>query len=90
MGDNLDYFKNETNLSEFNNLSLEERAKLALRTYAFSNVKVKNDGCSLLDLEPYLEAWAYLEENKYVILVGGTPKSGASYKITPEGREFID
>ncbi len=83
-------FKDKITLSEFNKLSLEERAQIALRNYFHEEVKIENDAGSLLHLEQYLEAWAYLEKNKYVNLVGGTPKSGAAYKITKKGLNFMD
>ena len=58
----------EITLTEFNKLSLEERAQVVLR----------------------IQPWAYLEKEGYVVLVGGTPKSGASYKITNKGLGFMD
>jgi hypothetical protein len=77
-------------LSEFGKFSLEKRAQIALRNYFYEEEKIENDGHSLFSLEPFVEAWAYLEENEYVTLVGGTPKSGAAYKITKKGLELMD
>jgi len=77
------------NLSKFNKLPLEERAQIALRNY-FHGEKLENDVTSLIHLQPFVKSWAYLEKEGYVVLVGGTPKSGASYKITNKGLEFMD
>jgi hypothetical protein len=84
----------EINLSYFNKLSLEERTQIALRNYFWTdkkdNVSLKNDVIDLFKFKPLLEAWAHAERSNYVEIVGGTPKSGASYNITKEGLEFMD
>ena len=83
-------FKDKITLSEFNELPLEERAHIALRDYFYEEVKIENDVHSLIHLEKYIEAWAYLEKEKHVVLEGGTPKSGARYSITKKGLDFMD
>jgi len=35
------------------------------------------------------EAIKYIEQNNYWEIVGGTPKSGASHKITEKGLKYI-
>lgn len=84
-----DFEKKIISVSELRELPLEERAQFVLRNYASREVEIKGEG-SLLSFQPYLDAWAYLEDNKYVEIVGGTPKSGVSYKITREGILFMD
>ena len=84
--------------SKFKELSLEERAQIMVRNHFWGDdekaeVKIKMDdaeGGLFIVSEPFIEAWAYAEQNKYVELVGGTPKSGPAYKITREGLKFMD
>lgn len=80
-------------MSEFNKQSLEERTQLAIIHYFWkgtpAEINIKLDVPSLADTNPYLEAWANAEENNYVEIVGGTPKSGAAYKITKKGLDFV-
>jgi hypothetical protein len=79
----------EMSLSEFSKLSLEERAKIVLKNH-YEGKKMKADGTFLLSLAPLIETWNYLEKNDYVMLTGGTPKSGASYGITDKGLLFMN
>ena len=75
----------EKTYEEFVKLPLEERAKIVLKT-SHEGSKMKGRGSFI----PIVEAWNYLRENKYIILTGGPPKSGAKYGITGEGLIFID
>jgi hypothetical protein len=83
-------------LSEFSKLPLEERAQIMVRNHFWNDnekeeVKIKaDDGGHIINAQPFLEAWAYAEKEKYVELVGGTPKSGPRYKVTSEGLQFMD
>jgi hypothetical protein len=77
-------------LSKFNKLPLEERAQIAIKNIFYEEAKIENDEISLLHFGPFIESLAYLEKNGYVALVGGTPKSRVSYRITKKGVEFMD
>jgi len=81
--------KETISVNALKKMPLEERAQFVLRNYANGEVKIKGEE-SLLSFQPCLDAWAYLENNNFVELVGGTPKSGASYKITRKGVLFMD
>ncbi len=76
-------------LSEFNKLPVEKRAQIALKNYCNPKENIiENDVGTFMELEPFADAWAYLEDKGYAELVGGTPKSRAAYHVTPEGIEF--
>jgi len=78
-------------IEEFNKLSLERRTQLILRDYFFdeTNIIVK-EGETGVKAKPFLQSWGYAEEQKYIEIVGGTPKSGARYKYTNEGLKFMN
>jgi hypothetical protein len=83
--------------SKFKELSLEERAQILLRNYYWGD-EAKEEVKIIMNTEeglfsvsqPFIDAWGYLEENKYAELVGGTPKSGPRYRVTLEGLKFMD
>jgi hypothetical protein len=76
-------------VNDIKDLPLKERSQLVLNNYFNGHGKVRGDK-SLVSFVPYLEAWEFLEKEGYVNLVGGTPKSGAAYKITEKGLKFMD
>lgn len=83
--------------SEFKKLPVEQRAQIMVRNHFWgedskAEVKITMDevGGLIVDSEPFREAWEYAENEKYVECVGGTPKSGAAYKITSEGLKFMN
>ena len=75
----------EIDLEEFEELSLEGKAKAWLKDYyEVGNLK-HNVSLSIMK-----EITEYLKEKDYIVLPeGGTPKSGISYSITDKGFEFI-
>ncbi len=75
-------------IKDFARLSIEKRAKMVLEDMLGCNKIILTGTKSLLDYRPLHEAHSYLEENKHIELVGGTPKSGARYAITDEGIKF--
>jgi hypothetical protein len=74
---------------ELKKLPLEKRAQVVLRNYFYSKVKIEGKE-SLIPSQPYMQEWDYLENNAYIMWVGGTSESGNSYKITLSGLEFMD
>ena len=75
-------------LTEFEKLPLEERARVLLKVYN-GELEVKAGFVSSIFSAQALEASRYIQDNKYLEIVGGTPKSGLGYKITEKGYEFM-
>lgn len=76
-------------VKDLKKLLLEERAQIVLQNYSQGKKGVEGENGTFASFQPYLEAWAYLEKNNFVELIGGTPKSGARYRITEEGNNFM-
>ena len=76
-------FMNEAS-EKFKKLSLEKKAKVLLKNYYEGKDSYYNCSPGIL-----LKAWDYLKDNGYVVLAGGTSKSGPGYRVTGEGLNFI-
>lgn len=75
-------------MREIDKMNLEERAKMLLKEMK-KHIFVEN--ISKKGREYYsVDVLDFLKRNKYLELVGGTPKSGPRYNITNEGYIFAE